>query len=111
MSNYYSIPVTSSSLHPCTYCGQWHTGVCQKIKAIHYHPDGTVKSVEFHAPALPETNLKICIKCGGVVLYPTVLPYTSKWDGKILCGQCMADLVDGAIDEANEKLPPGEYGE
>lgn len=36
----------------CPYCSSesvqvYHTGKCPKVKAIEYHPDGTVKRVEF----------------------------------------------------------------
>ena len=26
----------------------WHQGACPKVKAIEYHPNGTVKRVEFN---------------------------------------------------------------
>ena len=33
----------------CRYCGLIHTdpGICPRVKAIEYHPDGTIKRVEF----------------------------------------------------------------
>lgn len=36
-------------LQPCRYCGEsvFHTGICPRIKAIEYHPDGSIKRVEF----------------------------------------------------------------
>lgn len=34
----------------CQYCGLIHETKCSLISAIEYHPDGTVKRVEFHAP-------------------------------------------------------------
>lgn len=41
----------------CGHCGQWHVvgGICPRVKAIDYHPDGAVKRVEYHdaAPPLP----------------------------------------------------------
>ena len=34
-------------LPKCHYCGTWpHDGLCPRIRAIEYHPDGTVKRVE-----------------------------------------------------------------
>lgn len=35
---------------PCGYCGNHiqHIGVCPRVKAIEYHPNGSVKRVEFH---------------------------------------------------------------
>lgn len=35
----------------CPYCGLLHAGTCSRVKAIEYYQDGTVKRVEFHAPA------------------------------------------------------------
>ncbi len=32
----------------CGHCGMYHNGTCPKIKAIEYHPDGTVKRIEYH---------------------------------------------------------------
>ncbi len=32
----------------CPHCGVGHIGTCPKIRAIEYHPDGTVKRIEFH---------------------------------------------------------------
>jgi hypothetical protein len=37
--------------YPCPHCGGWHTGMCPRLKAIEYHPDGTVKRVEYHESA------------------------------------------------------------
>jgi hypothetical protein len=34
----------------CQYCGLIHEAKCPNVKAIEYHPDGTVKRVEFFAP-------------------------------------------------------------
>ena len=31
----------------CPYCGLHHDKQCPSVKAIEYHPDGTVKRVEF----------------------------------------------------------------
>jgi hypothetical protein len=38
----------------CGYCGMGHIGTCPRVKAIEYHENGTLKRVEFHAPAVPE---------------------------------------------------------
>lgn len=51
----YTIPANSQSVICCEYCGCYHTGVCPKIKAIEYHPDGAIKRVEFHEPQLQTT--------------------------------------------------------
>lgn len=31
----------------CGWCNGYHSGRCPKVKAIEYHPNGTVKRVEF----------------------------------------------------------------
>ena len=36
------------NLIQCGHCGLWHTGLCQRIKSIEYHENGTVKRVEYH---------------------------------------------------------------
>lgn len=43
----------------CPYCSspwsaQIHGGACPRIKAIEYHPNGTVKRVELHPSAGPQ---------------------------------------------------------
>ena len=37
----------------CRWCGQCHIGGgrCPEVKAFEYHPDGTLKRVEFFSPA------------------------------------------------------------
>lgn len=42
--------VTTNYSSMCQHCGTGHTGPCMRIKAIEYHPDGTVKRIEYHAP-------------------------------------------------------------
>lgn len=113
MAQYVRFPSSTAtytvSQPACEYCGCIHSGICPRIKFINYYKDGQVKSVGLHQPQPPaDYPAKICIKCGGMALFPTVLPYTSKWNGEILCGKCMSDLVDEAIDEANETLAGGE---
>ena len=44
MSGYTSTPAI------CPHCNYGHVGTCPRIKAIEYHPDGTVKRIEFHEP-------------------------------------------------------------
>lgn len=34
----------------CQYCAMHHSGVCPRIKAIEYRPDGSIGRVEFHGP-------------------------------------------------------------
>lgn len=31
----------------CAWCGKYHGTRCPEVKAIEYHPDGSVKRVEF----------------------------------------------------------------
>jgi hypothetical protein len=34
----------------CPYCGMWwHSGMCPRIKAIEYHPNGQIKRVVLFA--------------------------------------------------------------
>ena len=40
----------------CPHCGVGHAGMCWQVKAIEYHPDGTIKRVEYHDPNPPLTN-------------------------------------------------------
>lgn len=35
----------------CRYCGNYHGPLCPDVKAIEYHPNGTVKRVEFKTAA------------------------------------------------------------
>lgn len=42
---------TGTSLHQkCNYCGLYHEAKCPLVKAFEYHPDGTLKRVEFFEP-------------------------------------------------------------
>lgn len=34
----------------CGHCGSYHTGACPRVRAIEYHPNGTVKRIEYHEP-------------------------------------------------------------
>lgn len=43
----------------CGYCGCYHTGICSLVKALEYHPDGTLKRVEFHSPTQVLGNVVI----------------------------------------------------
>ncbi len=38
-----------TSTQSCRYCGESvsHAGICPRIKAIEYHPDGSIRRVEF----------------------------------------------------------------
>ncbi len=39
---------TSNAAPRCTHCGSFpHQGVCPLIRAIEYHPDGSIKRVEY----------------------------------------------------------------
>ena len=33
--------------HYCGHCGFWHQPPCSKIKAIEYHPNGSIKRIEY----------------------------------------------------------------
>jgi len=38
---------------PCKWCGVSHGPRCPSVAAIEYHPDGTVRRVEFVPPLAP----------------------------------------------------------
>ena len=43
------MPFSPTISGQCEHCGAWHSfGVCPRVKAIEYHPNGTVKRVEYH---------------------------------------------------------------
>ena len=33
----------------CDHCGCYHQGICSRIKAIEYYPNGMIKRVEYHS--------------------------------------------------------------
>lgn len=37
-------------MNACPYCGNTHKGMCARVKAVEYRPDGTIDRVEFHPP-------------------------------------------------------------
>lgn len=37
-------------LAQCQWCGIWHGPRCPQVQAVEYHPDGTVRRVEFIKP-------------------------------------------------------------
>jgi len=42
----------------CPYCGMIHKWKCPLVRAIEYHPNGTIKRVEFNTLAgLPEREV------------------------------------------------------
>lgn len=43
--------MTTNAMPTCPYCSAYHTAMCPKVKAIEYHPNGTVKRVELHDSA------------------------------------------------------------
>lgn len=44
--------MTTSAINPspCRYCGMHHAAKCSLVKAMEYHPDGSLKRVEFYEP-------------------------------------------------------------
>ena len=47
-----TVGVTSAGFGvACPHCGGTHKETCHKIRAIEYYENGTIKRVEFHAPA------------------------------------------------------------
>lgn len=41
---------STANLETCQWCGCIHSGKCPQVKAIEYHPNGSVKRVEFFGP-------------------------------------------------------------
>lgn len=44
---------TAVGMEICHFCGMHHGGRCPSVQAIEYHPDGSIKRVEFVKPAIP----------------------------------------------------------
>lgn len=42
--------MTDSQTTSCCWCGAIHGATCPRVKALEYHPDGTIKRVEFFTP-------------------------------------------------------------
>ena len=42
-----------------------------------------------------------CARCGNPAKCPTILPYGSRYDGWVVCGKCIAELIDPAIFAAS----------
>lgn len=40
-----------NSMSKCPYCGLIHAAMCGLVKAMEYHPDGSIKRVEFKTAA------------------------------------------------------------
>ena len=43
----------------CPHCGMFHATTCPRVKAVEYHPDGSVRRVEFHAPVAAHSPVRI----------------------------------------------------
>lgn len=48
-----SIPCPFAVDDLCRWCGMHHAGACLRVRALEYHPDGSLRRVEFHEPAPP----------------------------------------------------------
>jgi len=35
----------------CSYCGNYHVGVCPRVASMEYFPNGMLKRIEFHQVA------------------------------------------------------------
>lgn len=45
----YSEASQHTTIFTCQWCGCLHPNqTCPRVKKIEYHPDGTVKNIEFH---------------------------------------------------------------
>lgn len=54
-------PVPTSYIYTCRWCGWAHAGVCPRVKAIEYHPNGEVKRVEFFDSAFGQVIANVSI--------------------------------------------------
>ena len=45
----------------CRWCGCSHTGVCPRVRAIEYHPNGQIARVEFHDTASRLGDVRVTI--------------------------------------------------
>lgn len=62
------VRVTATTAPPpgtCRWCGMIHGPRCYAVAAIEYHPDGTVKRVEF-VPPQPVQSVNTDWKFGGL---------------------------------------------
>lgn len=84
---------TTTGIEPagkCGYCGMLHGPVCPSVKAFEYHPDGTVKRVEFFAP----NDYAPVLSAGPLVTdyrgdprFTAAAPaYFGAWHGHVLAG-------------------------
>lgn len=45
---------------------------------------------------------EVCSRCGNPADCPTILPYGSKYENWVVCGKCVAELIDPAISAASK---------
>ena len=61
----------------CPYCTNHHEGICPMVKAIDYHPNGSIKRVEFKTandyPQVPPNSYFPAVSANASV--PTFDPY------------------------------------
>jgi hypothetical protein len=61
----------------CRWCGRWHGPVCPRVQAIEYHPDGTVKRVEFRqAPSNVTVHRRVDCRPSAVEIHPDMTEIT-----------------------------------
>jgi hypothetical protein len=48
----------------CGYCGMVHGPRCPSVKAIEFHPNGSVKRVEFFGPNYNSRENETCVNSG-----------------------------------------------
>lgn len=53
----------------CPHCGMIHETTCPRISAIEYHPNGSVKRVEFGAPQRLDWGTDTRVKMDGPAPY------------------------------------------
>lgn len=87
----------------CPYCSDGdkqisHGGVCPKVKSFEYHPDGTIKKVEFHRD-YPEAAFFEPVKWVPASVYDD-----EDYDGVKVPDAIPQDVIAPLID-AVEKMP------
>jgi hypothetical protein len=74
---------------PCKYCGESHGIRCPSIAAIEYHPDGTMRRIEFVQPQMwspPAFPMPV----PNPTVWPTANP---PWGVQITAGTNREDII------------------
>lgn len=83
---------TSSATPQCQHCGRVHLSRCPDIKAIEYHPDGSIKRVEYFAP-----HDYIPVTTPNPITWPPPNDWTWTWTGGVGAGPFVDDSAAKSI--------------